>query len=248
MAWVEDCEYYVLKATITSNPIINANECVVFVIYMEQNQMAFIGFSKDTTWTYIRTENESIADFIHCRGDPEDKVYALGSHGNLLTFNINTSDFNSDVNSLECGIPPNSFIRKYILWIHMGLMIDRACNWEDPEELKKCFAKEFKVYKFNFDKCLWIEKKETLGDDVALFVGDNLSIRVVASKFPGCKQNSMYYNHDFDEIDFHDYMLNDFGVYEMETKSISKPCSSHVMTLLEMVNHRPIWFTPTFQL
>ncbi|KAL6146872.1 hypothetical protein ACLB2K_057549 [Fragaria x ananassa] len=113
-------------------------------------------------------------------------------------------------------------------------MIDRACNWEDPEELKKCFAKEFKVYKFNFDKCLWIEKKETLGDDVALFVGDNLSIRVVASKFPGCKQNSMYYNHDFDEIDFHDYMLNDFGVYEMETKSISKPCSSHVMTLLEM--------------
>ncbi|KAK9919441.1 hypothetical protein M0R45_028033 [Rubus argutus] len=126
------------------------------------------------------------------------------------------------------------------------LMVERCCNWEDLDNLQRRFASEFKVFRFNFDKGEWIEKK-TLGDDVAVFIGENLSVSVVASNFPGCKRNCIFYNHDFDFMNWNDE-LHDCGVYDMETKSISKPYSEHVMTLLGMTNQSPIWFTPTFQL
>lgn len=125
-------------------------------------------------------------------------------------------------------------------------MVERCCNWEDLDNLQRRFASEFKVFRFNFDKGEWIEKK-TLGDDVAVFIGENLSVSVVASNFPGCKRNCIFYNHDFDFMNWNDE-LHDCGVYDMETKSISKPYSEHVMTLLGMTNQSPIWFTPTFQL
>ncbi|KAK9920783.1 hypothetical protein M0R45_029329 [Rubus argutus] len=64
-----------------------------------------------------------------------------------------------------------------------------------------------------------------------------------ATKF---KRNCIYYNHDFAFMQMNN-KLHDFGVYDMEKKTISKPYSKDVMILLEMVNQRPIWFTPTFQ-
>ncbi|KAL6136232.1 hypothetical protein ACLB2K_061533 [Fragaria x ananassa] len=77
----------------------------------------------------------------------DDKFYALGQRGNLLTFSV-TSDSNSELTTLECGFPANAFIMKYLVdsngkqdW----LMVDRACDWEDHEELVQRFAKEFNV-------------------------------------------------------------------------------------------------------
>ncbi|PRQ41706.1 hypothetical protein RchiOBHm_Chr3g0449701 [Rosa chinensis] len=215
--WVKDCNYYVVKAIITADPILNANECIVVLIYLERSQMAFIRPGNDTTWTYLPTKMDRIVDVIQRE---DDKFYAIWARA-LRTFSI-TSEW--ILHLWNVVIPPNAFIRKYLVDSNGKdlLMVDRDCYWEDPD-------------------------KETLGDDVAIFLGENLSICVVASNFPGCKQNCIYYNHHFDIISIND-MLNNFGVYDMETKSISKPYSKHVLTLLEMINQRPIWFTPTFQL
>lgn len=243
--WVEDCEYYVIKATITADPIMNANDCIVFVMYAPHCRTAFIRIGKDTTWTYIEKPCTGIVDVLQREGG---KFYAVQRHGSLITFNI-TSESYSDVKYFACDVPPTwSTIMKYLVESNEKdlMMVERRCDWEDRENLNKRFALEFKVFKFDFDKWKWIEKK-TLGEDVALFIGGNLSMFVVASNFPGCKQNCIYYNHDVDFI-AHKDLLHDFGVYDMEKKSISKPYSTHLMTLLEMTNQRPIWFTPTIQL
>lgn len=242
--WVEDCDYYVSKATITADPILNANDCIVVVIYADKCYMSFIRPGKDTTWTYMDTACHAIDVFQREGG----KFYALKLYGSLVTFNI-TSESYSDVKNFACDVPiVNTIIRNYLVDSNEKdlLMVERHCDWEDPDNLHKRFALEFKVFRFNFDKCEWIEKK-TLGDDVALFIGENLAVSVVASNFPGCKQNCIYYNHDLDYMSHHD-LLYDFGVYDMADKSISKPYSEHLMTLLGMINQRPIWFTPSFQL
>ena len=94
---VENCNYYVVKAIITADPILNSDECIVVLIYLGLRQMAFIRPSKDTTWTYLRTKGYGIIDIIQWE---DGKVYAVGTHGNLLTFDI-TSESNSVVKSLE---------------------------------------------------------------------------------------------------------------------------------------------------
>lgn len=44
----------------------------------------------------------------------------------------------------------------------------------------------------------WIEMKNL--DDNALFLGDNSSISILASNFPGCQRNSIYFSHDKDDV------------------------------------------------
>ena len=84
----------------------------------------------------------------------------------------------------------------------------------------------FLVYELNFHTCEWVEK-HNLGDDVALFVGDNSSIYVLASK-SGCLSNCIYFIHDSDlngyDIGRHYHL--DFGVYDVKSRSISQPCVS----------------------
>lgn len=94
---------------------------------------------------------------------------------------------------------------------------------------------KFKIFKLSFDKCEWIEK-ETLGD-VALFVGDNSSISVLASNLPGCMRNCIYFNHDFDRVTAGSEPIADFGIYNVESQTISKPYS----TLMEMTKLPSIW-------
>ena len=55
-----------------------------------------------------------------------------------------------------------------------------------------------------------------MGDYSALFVGDNISISVSASDFPGCRPNSIYFRDKEDEAEApKDCIVPfDMGVYD----------------------------------
>ena len=99
---------------------------------------------------------------------------------------------------------------------------------------------KFEIYEWNFDKHKWI-KKETL-DDVALFLGNNSSVFVVASKFPGCEPNCIYFNSDWHPAC---WGPEDFGVYNIKTQSISKPYTTTAMALLGSTTRPAMWVVPT---
>ncbi|KAK9912668.1 hypothetical protein M0R45_036520 [Rubus argutus] len=94
----------------------------------------------------------------------------------------------------------------------------------------------------------WDEKK-TLGG-IALYVGDNSSVSILASKFSKCQSNYIYFNHDNNRIksDNGPFGPYDFGVYNVESQKISKPYTTHATTLLKMTKRPPIWVMPTFKL
>ncbi|KAL6146496.1 hypothetical protein ACLB2K_057175 [Fragaria x ananassa] len=89
--------------------------------------------------------------------------------------------------------------------------------------------------------------------DAALFVGDMNTISVLASSFPGCQPDCIYFNRDnlylaCTGVCLSDINYDDLGVYNMKTKSISKPFSRDAVTLVEKTKLPPVWVVPTFRL
>lgn len=185
-AWIKRCNYFVHKTMISEDPILNADNCIVVVIYVERLQLAFIRPGKDTTWKYVDErwgENEEV---VHVK----DSFYAINNRSQLLSFKI-ARDSSSDVTLAAKEIPRKSVHRSYIVDSNEGLlMVKRFLDWE----VDKCVTQKFKIFELNYTKCEWVEKK-TLGD-IALFVGDNSSVSISASKFSKCQPNCIYFNQD----------------------------------------------------
>ncbi|PQP94151.1 putative F-box protein [Prunus yedoensis var. nudiflora] len=85
-SWAEDCNNFVFKASISADPILNANECIVTVIYQDKCQVAFIRLGKDTTWTFVDERYQVIEEVAAI----ENKFYAVDHFTKLLSFDITT--------------------------------------------------------------------------------------------------------------------------------------------------------------
>ena len=93
---------------------------------------------------------------------------------------------------------------------------------------------KFKIFELNYGRNKWIAIDNL--NDAALFLGDNSSICVLASKFPGCQANCIYYNHDANltKFDVGLYGSRDFGVYNVTTRQeIPTPYTKDVMTFVK---------------
>ncbi|KAK9945387.1 hypothetical protein M0R45_010907 [Rubus argutus] len=244
--WSRQCDHYVFKATMSADPILNAEDCIMVVIYRELCQIAFIRLSKDTTWTYIDTGVDKQGNLIQEVAHVEDKFYAVDHWNRLLSFGV-TAQSNSDM-ELVARITVRQVMadKKYLVYSNGKelLMVIRYLAYDDGKRSTVGFL----VYELNFDKCDWVARNN-LGDDVALFVGDNSTVSVSASK-SGCFPNCIYFIHDSDcngyDIDRRNNL--DFGIYNVETKSITKPYAPHVGSLVEMTKVPPVWVVPTLKL
>ncbi|KAK9945429.1 hypothetical protein M0R45_010946 [Rubus argutus] len=245
LRWSRQCEHYVFKATMSADPILNAEDCIVVVIYLELCKMAFIRLRKDTTWTYIDMSVDRQGTLIHEVARVEDKFYVVDYFNRLLSFGV-TGESNSDLELVARITRRPGVDKRYLVYSNEKelLMLIRCMAYTGGKRA----TKRFLVYEFNFDKCEWFEK-HNLGDDVALFVGDNSSISVSASK-SGCLSNCIYFIHDSD-LNGYDigrrYHL-DFGVYNVKSRSILQPCTEHARNLVEMTDYQPVWVVPTLKL
>ncbi|KAK9925444.1 hypothetical protein M0R45_033768 [Rubus argutus] len=238
---------YAYKAIISADPILNANDCIVVVIYEEQLRLAFIRLGKDATWTYIDESCRPIDDVIYA----QHKFYAAdGKRGKLLSFDISTS-------VVECVAPgvrqKGDYLKKYLVDSDGKrlLMVQRDITYATWKRA----TTQIEVRELDFDKYWW-KRKNTL-DGLAIFLGDNSSVSVLASNFPGCQPNCIYFNHDTDRMKrkFEDSGPHDFGIYNIEDKTFQfgtyspqDRSFSQIFTLLKTTNQPPIWVVPTFQI
>ncbi|PON71129.1 hypothetical protein PanWU01x14_075680 [Parasponia andersonii] len=82
----QHCDHHVQKVVITADPVENANECTIVVIFGERCQVALIRLSKDKTWTKIN-DCEPIDDILYCK----NQFYALSYLGELMSFGVTKS-------------------------------------------------------------------------------------------------------------------------------------------------------------
>ncbi|XP_062018149.1 putative F-box protein At4g17565 [Rosa rugosa] len=262
--WEREFAHYAFRATISADPILNTNDCIVAVIYEHRCLLAFIRLGQDTKWTFIDQRWFPFYDVAIV----QETCYAVrGQRGELLSFDIATGNnsktkkkmrqnFCSDVERVAPAVRQDRrYVNTmtYLVDSTQGklLMVQRDITHKPGtrETLK------FEVYELDFDK-FWWKKKKTLGD-VAIFLGDNSSISVVASHFPGCQPNCIYFNHDYVRIRIkvEECGPHDFGVYNLEDKSlhvgvynVQDKMSSHLSILLKKTDRLPIWVVPTFQM
>ncbi|XP_004309236.1 PREDICTED: F-box protein At2g17036-like [Fragaria vesca subsp. vesca] len=233
-------DYYVHKAVISADPLLNANECIVVVITEPFYQLAFIRLGKDSTWTYVdwRIRGRGFDEVVFLEG----KLYGVQSRNRVLSCEINTR-FHSGLKLAANKFQTNYWAKNYLVCSKEKglLLVHRLLDFEGGRHTTK-----FVVYKLNFNKRKWTEI-DTLGD-VALFVGDNSSFFVAA--FRGCLPNCIYFSHD---SDCNEEVLGadgprDFGVYDIENKRFLTIDTTYVSTLAKMSRQPPIWIVPTFQL
>lgn len=234
---LSDC--YVLKATISANPISNAKDCIVVIIHDHACQLAFIRLNKDTRWTYINARIYNIYEVVYV----EDKFYAIDYQNQLFCFKVTTEQFNSDDIILVAEAleePVWFFKKKYLVESNKELlMVHRFLHYS---RRRRRSTMKFEVFKFDTNNHKWTEIN-TLGD-TALFVGDNSSISVSASDF-GCLPNCIYFIHDWDRVAPRP-RHRDSGVYNITTQSFSS--LGHASTLIKMSNRTPIWTMANFKL
>lgn len=241
--FVNECEGYVNKVMISADPIANAQDCVVVVTYQSRpRKVSFICLNKDTTWTHVDSYSIGSEEVVYAG----DKCYAVGAWNKLISFDITTRS-KLYVKKLSA---PEGYIKRYLVDVNEKklMMVQRYILWLG----EKLWTHKFTIFEMCFEISEWVEK-ETLGDDISLFVGNTNTISVAASSFPRCQPDCIYFNQDNTyladigiksptRVKSHD----DFGVYNVKTKSISKPFTRDAMTLVEKTKLPPIWVVPTF--
>ncbi|KAH0994319.1 hypothetical protein GBA52_018183 [Prunus armeniaca] len=106
----------------------------------------------------------------------------------------------------------------------------------------------FKVPPFNDEECESYEsgeyvELESLGDE-ALFVGDNYSVSVLASKFGGCQPNCIYFTDDSINFRQNASIACDMGIFNLEDGTIARHCPP---SCWEKGMPTPFWITPPFR-
>ncbi|XP_008377008.1 probable F-box protein At1g44080 [Malus domestica] len=180
--------YFAYKAILSADPVLCADNYIVVVICEVYCQLAFIRPGKDTTWTFVADSRHIIEDVVPV----EDEFYGVDqSSRNLVAFDT-TAQYKCNV-ILDLGYTDGAPAKKYLVDLNETrfLMVERYGNVMDGRRM----TYQFRIFELKHHKCERTEIYD-LGD-VALFVGDNSSIALAASKYSGCQPNCIYFNHDY---------------------------------------------------
>ncbi|XP_024164554.1 probable F-box protein At1g44080 [Rosa chinensis] len=208
------------KVILSADPIANPDNYMVVAVYDRVSRIAFIKGGQ-TIWTYLEVYSFFTDAIFYKR-----KVYAVGQWGRIKSFDVNSKPVEESLLA-HGGYRFSCHAHKgYLVETTKGDLLhvrrflkqkdvprDHYFHYEDNE----FWTESFKVYKVVFDgrdKSI-VEQVElkSIGDE-ALFVGDNHSMCVLASNFPGCQPNSIYYTDDL--IELGEVRLVDDGSIDMD--------------------------------
>ncbi|KAJ9679199.1 hypothetical protein PVL29_021206 [Vitis rotundifolia] len=261
------------KGVLSADPSVCPDDYVLMVIYGVEERLAFIK-SGDEDWTYIDNKTSGF-DYLFKKSPPvkgfryfedilywKSQFYAVDGLGKLLSCEINTNFTNLRVKIVDVpmagfGIDATSsstFFQQVveslrnisIIWsAFLVESVEGDLLWV-PKFRFEFLTMKFYVYQLvdNGGNVGWV-KKEDLGD-AALFLGDNHSISVRASDFPGCQPNSIYFVDKENETNYPGHSGGDhfdMGVYNLEHKAVAR---DYQLNPSQMLNPSSIWILPTF--
>ncbi|XP_021764907.1 F-box protein At2g26160-like [Chenopodium quinoa] len=243
-------EYFICKAVLSSDPVSCPNNFVLMVIYGEMKMLAYWKPGAEN-WTYIAWSLPMFLDIIYV----EDRFLAVNTLGQVYSCKLDDEAYPpynlQMVSAPQFGLL-GTFCRRYIvelpnkvvLQVIRMLKTSRMCALTSP-----IFTIGFFIFENKVDEdgeSLWI--LVTNLNDGALFLGDNHSLYVTASKYPGCRANSIYFTDDYHDTDamlLNPYQFTgplDIGMYRLDDKTVERLD----IPLLEKYHMPPpVWILPT---
>ncbi|KAL6291945.1 hypothetical protein ACE6H2_000087 [Prunus campanulata] len=241
------CEVCLPKIILSEDPTLNPDSYVVVAIYKHVSELAFTKGGQKF-WIYSkRLRGCLLTDAIFHKS----QVFAVGKWGNILSFDITSKPIDAKIlNPQEC--PFSRYADKaYLVESTDGdlLHVRRFLKDVDRDAYHEEFWTErFMVYKLVFNEgdgsvVQHVEIK-SIGDEV-MFLGDNYCISVLASNFPGCQPNSIYYMDDCTKLGGarvpdtdSDSRPSDIGIFNLEDETITQHYSLNISPAL--------WIVPLF--
>ncbi|KAH7833365.1 hypothetical protein Vadar_005553 [Vaccinium darrowii] len=198
------------KAVLSSSPSGSSkDDYVLMIIY---GGSGFLGFCRcgDKAWTTIETRLGCFMDITYFNG----QFYAVNARGMIYVCDVggrNPTEACPVGSEIQYTVAPNDERRPYIVELEGNLLIvirdgyyprflgdygNEGINEDDIVDESKIEygTREFLVFKVDVSNWRGTEL-HNLGDN-ALFLGDNASIFVKASKFSGLRPNCIYYTDD----------------------------------------------------
>ncbi|KAK8710542.1 hypothetical protein V6N13_145861 [Hibiscus sabdariffa] len=219
----DEYEFYVKKVILSDDPYVNPGNFMVLALFGGLSSIATIRPGQKT-WTYTRTDLKTIAkdDAIFFKG----KAHVVDWRFGIISVDVANTDSNSFEEKMV--IPPKHYEEvgialKYIVESSGGeiLIVERFYSNSDAgygsQHHWTVNFKVFKVEQHANDEARLVEVNN-IGDD-ALFLGDNSSISVAASRFLGCRSNCIYFTDDI-ILFVHPYLACgpiDMGIFSLET-------------------------------
>lgn len=218
-----DHSCWISKVILSKDPNDDSSpeSCLVGVLYGRLGWLAFMRL-RDEGWTYVDPRLTFLLyDVIFYSG----YLYAIEDRGKLIRVDAGISSY-VDKEEGEVVIPrcfKEQVFRAYLVESYRGdmLMIRRILECIEPTEDFVYFTKRFDIFRLvtSDEGSRWVEM-ESLGDEI-IFLGDNRSMSIPCSKFPGGEPNRIYFSDDvFEDAHYSMQGPNDIGVYNVETEEV----------------------------
>ncbi|XP_068318115.1 F-box protein At2g26160-like [Pyrus communis] len=244
-------DHYIKKVVLSADPSLCPNDYeVVALVDCHGTRMAHIK-SGDNAWTHI---DQTIRYFygLHQIIGFDDVLYyrgqflAVSREGGVFSINVSNGSTHKPHVSIVLPIVPNIDDKAYLVESSQGdLLLLRKFQSLNYSE---CFIENFSFKVFNLFSASggrtgpeWIREIESIGDD-AFFIGDNQSMCVSASNFPGCQPNSIYFGID-DWVGVEAQGHLDMAVFNLENRRFG---TRYCCLSRSQKNMPPsIWILPT---
>ncbi|KAE9453332.1 hypothetical protein C3L33_14766, partial [Rhododendron williamsianum] len=244
---------YDVKKVILSCGDPSSDEFVVVAIYSMCNALAYIKPGRSKHWIKIKGGNYS--DAIYHQGI----FYVMDKYSGVLYLDVR--DYSEPKGRLVVNHTTRRHpFKAYIVVLSTGkdlLLVERFLKKKGRPA--RWVTSSFKIFKLGF-VCgsgssisggsqqfakEWVEIN-SLGDDT-LFLGDNYSLSVTASSFPGCQANCVYYTDDVytdTSAPWYPYGPRDMGIYSFVDGSLA-PHYEFKKKQMKVPMPPPIWIVPT---
>ncbi|GFS31902.1 hypothetical protein Acr_00g0019870 [Actinidia rufa] len=169
-----------------------------YIAFAILNQTGDLVFCKngDQSWKFIEDAQSYCEDVIYCNG----LFYAVNKLGEIAVCDIHGP---SPRVSIICTPPQIGGDMQYVVSSSEELLlVSRYLDFEfvDYQFDNVYKTTEFRVYRLDLNGPKW-ERVMRLGDQM-LFLGENASLALSATDFPGCKGNCIYYTDDYSESNY----------------------------------------------
>lgn len=229
---MRDC--FVKKVVLSSSPAKDSQFVAVAILH-HGNSLAYCR-NGDERWRFIEGANSYCEDVIYRDGF----FYAVNTFGLIAICDVN-GDF-----------PTVSYIERprllrgdiqYLVSVGDDLILVtrhlRSNFWPELDQTV------YRTTQFNVSKLGDGPKWERVTDlgDYMIFIGQNSSFALLASDFPGCMGNCIYYTDDYSDSNYDGFLEEqDMGIYRLGDASIEElPCYSPNFALRSTP---PIWLSP----
>ncbi|ONH90366.1 hypothetical protein PRUPE_8G049800 [Prunus persica] len=197
------------KVILSEDPTLNPDSYMVAVLYKHKPELAFTKGGRKH-WIYSgKITRDLLRDVIFHK----NQVFAVAGWGNIFSIDISRKRIKAKILTPQERPFASSAYKAYLVESTKGDLLhvrrlhkDRYCAGEE----------RFMVYKLVFngrDGSVQHVKLRSLGDEV-MFLSNHCGISVLASNFPRCQPNSIYYT-DY-------YAPTKIGHFNLEDETITQ--------------------------